>query len=321
MTQAMTAETATPQAMSRGPAFPEGWFQIAYSDDLAPGQVMKLHYFGQELVLFRTMSGRAQALDAYCAHLGAHLGVGGTVAGEHIRCPFHAWEYGVDGLCKAIPYSDRMPARGAQVRAWPTEERSGLILLWHSPADHPPRWDPPELTEYGDPAWTEYIIRQSYVIATTAHEIAENIVDLAHFPVVHGSPQAPGMDYTIDGHQLAVELSNQLPSLGYATRHVVTLYGLGLNINRSVGLGAKSFWTSYTPIDPDRVEVRFSMLAARSTANDPTGDISRQSAAATVLEFAKDIPIWENKIHRPIPLLSKDDGPIGRYRTWALQFF
>ena len=39
---------------------PNGWFQVAYSDDLAAGAVVPLHYFESELVLFRTESGAVQ---------------------------------------------------------------------------------------------------------------------------------------------------------------------------------------------------------------------------------------------------------------------
>lgn len=46
--------------------YPEGWFQVAYSTEVADSQVVPLRYFGQELVLFRTQSGAAQVLDAYC---------------------------------------------------------------------------------------------------------------------------------------------------------------------------------------------------------------------------------------------------------------
>ena len=61
---------------------PNGWFQVAYSDELAPGQVEPLRYFAQDLVLYRTEGGRAQLADAFCPHLGAHIGYGGRVSGE-----------------------------------------------------------------------------------------------------------------------------------------------------------------------------------------------------------------------------------------------
>src|SRR5690349_11235672 len=82
---------------------PTGWFQIAYSDELPPGAVVPLRYFGKDLVLFRTETGKLTLLDAHCPHLGAHLGHGGKVRGEVIECPFHAWQFGATGECVAVP--------------------------------------------------------------------------------------------------------------------------------------------------------------------------------------------------------------------------
>ena len=56
------------------PPIPNGWFQIAYSDELTPGTVMPLRYFGKDLVAFRTESGQVAVLDAFCPHLGAQIG-------------------------------------------------------------------------------------------------------------------------------------------------------------------------------------------------------------------------------------------------------
>src|SRR5689334_23634300 len=46
------------------------------------------------------------ALPIYCPHLGAHLGIGGTVVGDSIKCPFHAWRFGGDGACVDVPRSE-----------------------------------------------------------------------------------------------------------------------------------------------------------------------------------------------------------------------
>ena len=53
------------------------------------------------MVLFRGKDGVAYALEAYCLHMGAHLGVGGQVVDEKcIECPFHGWLYdGATGHC------------------------------------------------------------------------------------------------------------------------------------------------------------------------------------------------------------------------------
>jgi 3-ketosteroid 9alpha-monooxygenase subunit A len=302
-------------------AYPEGWVQVAYSDDLAAGQVTKLHYFGEELVLFRTETGTAQVIDAYCAHLGAHLGAGGVVEGETIRCPFHAWQYGTDGLCKNVPYSDRIPARGAAVKAWPTREHTGIIWAWYSPVDNAPSWEPPALPEYEDPAWTDYILKKEYIVRTRGMEVIENVADIAHGTYVHGNPVIPTATFAFEEHNFIAELKIDLPSVGGATTNTVTAHGLGITVNRGSGYGSKTFYVNYTPIDRQMAHVRFSTMVALSTPEDPTGEIARKGAVATTIEFEKDIPIWENKIFRKIPLLVKEDGPIGRFRVWSRQFF
>jgi nitrite reductase/ring-hydroxylating ferredoxin subunit len=44
-------------------------------------------------------------MDAYCLHLGGNIGVGGSVVGDEVRCPWHAWQWRQDGTNSLIPYS------------------------------------------------------------------------------------------------------------------------------------------------------------------------------------------------------------------------
>jgi cholesterol 7-dehydrogenase len=61
---------------------------------------------GEHFVVFRTEKGVASVLDAYCPHLGAHLGIGSRVIGDCVECPFHGWQFrGEDGQCTSIPYA------------------------------------------------------------------------------------------------------------------------------------------------------------------------------------------------------------------------
>ena len=90
------SHTTSPLAVSSY-RYPTGWFVVAWSSDVAPGDVKRLHYFGRELVCFRTEGGEVSVLDAYCQHLGGHLGVGGHVEGDEIVCPWHGWHWRGDG--------------------------------------------------------------------------------------------------------------------------------------------------------------------------------------------------------------------------------
>ena len=61
---------------------PTGWFQVGWSDEIGVGDVHKMKYFDQEMVAWRAESGGITVMNAYCEHLGAHLGHGGKVVGE-----------------------------------------------------------------------------------------------------------------------------------------------------------------------------------------------------------------------------------------------
>ena len=90
---------------------PFGWYVVDYSNELKPGDVKAVRYFAQDQVLFRTESGEVSMLDAYCPHLGAHLGHGGIINGECIECPFHAWRWKTDGKIGEIPYAKNIPPK------------------------------------------------------------------------------------------------------------------------------------------------------------------------------------------------------------------
>ena len=49
--------------MTRFPfGLPDGWFPVAYADEIARGDVRRMRYFARELVLFRTQAGRVAVL-------------------------------------------------------------------------------------------------------------------------------------------------------------------------------------------------------------------------------------------------------------------
>ena len=109
---------------------PTGWFQIAWSDEIGVGDVHTMKYFGQEMIAWRAESGQLTVMNAYCEHLGAHLGFGGIVAGEVLQCPFHGWQWSHEGRNVCIPYEDR-PNRGRRIKTYPVTERNASVYIWH----------------------------------------------------------------------------------------------------------------------------------------------------------------------------------------------
>lgn len=313
---------------------PNGWFGVARSDEVPPGGALAAHYFGRDLVVFRGTSGAVHVLDAYCAHLGAHLAAGAgshldrdpgpaTVCDDTIVCPFHAWRYDGSGRCVEIPYSDgRIPER-ARVRAFPTVERNGLVFAWHHLDGAPPAWEIPALDDFADPDYVEPIFTDR-VIRTALQELAENDHDSAHFVYVHGAEVPPVQQYELHPNGRVKTTTATIPA-GRAIGNAVTLdhdvpfsretHQLGYVLLRIPGV--MSFMAASSPVDVDVTHQRWVFTYPKRLG---------AAGRAVVDAFAdngiyQDIPIWEHKRYVERPLLVKGDGPIAEYRRWVAQFY
>jgi len=297
---------------------PNGWFQVEWSHELKAGDVKPLKYFGKDLVLFRDEDGAAHLLDAFCPHLGAHLGHGGTVEGKSIVCPFHAWKFDGSGTCSAIPYAEKIPKQ-AKLNAWTIVERNGMIVAWHHSDGAPPQWEVPTFSELGDEDWSEPDHR-TWTVGTCNQEMAENAVDTAHFFYLHGTAEMPKSEAKIiDKHTLHVVAQTVM-----ATKHGpvpgqidVYEYGFGINTTRFTGLVETFLMSSNTPIDENSCDLRFTFVVKKFGNNDITRGIGRAYVKEIARQLEQDIPVWENKVYLSRPVLVAEDGPIGLFRTWA----
>src|SRR5262245_58430185 len=309
--------------MSRFPMarYPNGWFMVAYADEVAPGAVVPLRYFGQDMVLFRGEDGAARVLDAHCAHMGAHLGYGGKVKDNCVECPFHAWRWNGKGECASIPYAEKIPPK-ARMRAWHVTEANGMIFVWYHGEGAAPAWEVPAVPEYGSAEWTPYEKRR-WKIKTHNQEMAENSVDSAHFLYVHGTVDQPTTTAEVNGHLLHVlsqtKMRTPMGKVGGSVE--VHAYGFGCTTTRFRGIVETLLVSSATTIDEDYVDVRFAFTVRKITNGDVTSNVGKAFIREIERQLAQDIPIWENKIYVTPPLLCDGDGPIGIFRKWAKQFY
>jgi 3-ketosteroid 9alpha-monooxygenase subunit A len=303
------------------PPIPNGWFQIAYDDEVKPGDVVPLKYFGRDLVLFRTEGGELTVLDAFCPHLGAHLGYGGCVKGESIQCPFHAWRFGADGKCVEVPYAQRQP-RKADIPRWHVSVHGGLVMIWYHAEGKDPEWTLPEVPEYGHEEWTEYIKRR-WQIRTRNQEMAENQVDSAHFHYVHGATNMPQSEASVEGHIMRVRSTTGMVTPMGPVEGIVASesHGFGFSMVRFGGIVDTLLISSVTPIDEDNVDVRFSFMVKKVGGKGVTSGVGKAFVAEIERQLEQDTPIWENKIQHARPLLCDGDGPIGLFRRWCTQFY
>jgi phenylpropionate dioxygenase-like ring-hydroxylating dioxygenase large terminal subunit len=311
------------------PRFPfpttfEGWYQVAYADELVRGGVLPLRCFGRDLVAFRDEDGAAHVLDAHCPHLGAHLGHGGRVHGSTITCPFHAWSFGADGACVAIPTGDRIPPK-ARLAAWTVHEVNGMLLVHHpaplAPREAPPSWHVPEVAEHESPRFHP-VVRHRWRVRSHVHELAENIVDAPHFVSVHKALSQPTMSVECDAHVLRTTstMKQRTPRGDVDARIDGIAYGVSYWVLRFTGIVDTVFVSALTPVDDEHVDVRFSFMVTRDGGADPHSGVGAALIADVVEQVNQDIPIWENKVYRESPVLCAADKPITTFRRWASQF-
>lgn len=304
--------------------FPLGWFVVAFSSELGAGDVLTRRYFGRDLVLFRTESGRAVVLDAHCPHLGAHLGVGGCVVGESIQCPFHAWRFDAEGGCVDVPYAKRIP-KTARTRAYPVDEKNGVVLMHYAHDGRAPTYVIPELAEHGAPGWSGWLHR-TLRIRTQAREIVENVVDLAHFPVVHRNRIDTFENEFVGERAIQRATGGGVPdgphtSAEYDYRSEATYYGPGYQITSMHHRIESLLLNAHTPIDEHEIELRFAMSIRVAGDAKKVRRVAEAYVEDIASGFAKDVAIWEHKRWRDRPVLVAEDGPIGELRRWYEQFY
>ena len=315
-------------------SYPDGWYRVAWAQDLAPGDVRPLHYFGKDLVLFRTESGQVCVFDAHCPHLGAHLGRGGKVIGETIQCPFHGWCMDNTGQCVQIPYSKKIPSH-AKINNWHVNEVNGVIYAYHHHANKEPDWFVPEQEEYQSPEWVPFQPGARWRIRTHLQELGENGMDKAHFSYLHPQQTKNMRSESIeeDGHIFIHRTFQYYSVFGLAKLFIdevsgpldLTLYGMGTAVNRTcVDARIKLYYTFiffFTPIDLEHTEVTCMLTMKKTGGPLVTRMLMQKAIKEGQRTIDQDVPIWENKIYRNKPILCDGDGPIMRYRRWARQFY
>jgi phenylpropionate dioxygenase-like ring-hydroxylating dioxygenase large terminal subunit len=212
--------------------FSQSWFPVALSSDLPSGQVLGCNFLDGRIVLLRGEDGRAQALSAYCPHVGADLSVG-KIVGNHLQCAFHHWQYDVRGVCVKTGIGDP-PPKSARLFVFPTQERYGIIWVFNGET---PLFKLPDL-----PFPDDQLVHRSYRFGALFNSdpwvFAANTPDMQHLKVVHkiqfNVPDPHdlvtwhdfGMEFSYSGqHQGNVPMKNTAGILGTSVFYRYGYYG------------------------------------------------------------------------------------------------
>ena len=302
-----------------------GWHHLAIAKEIARGEVKTIRRFGQDVVLWRGYSGRITVADPVCPHLGAHLGHGGEVHGDCIRCPFHSWQFDPRGEVFHVPGAKSLPAR-AHLNIRNSAEVAGVILGYFDGFSTTSGEVPPVPAELvasltgGENAYTTF---RKLTLPADVEAIAENVPDRAHFEIVHRSSfkNAAPMDWDIHEGAFRVRFKSAMgPTRAPCESEIRYFDAFNMQaITRNTHTSDMHVTLMLAPIESNQVE----LLAAATThgrhgfAAHITNRLFRRLAVGGI---AQDAPIWRRKVTNEHPILSDADGPILPFRKWHRQF-
>lgn len=160
------------------------WLPIAGVSEFDARAVKPVRLLGEDLVLYKDLSGTFGLVDRHCPHRRADLSYG-FVEACGLRCNYHGWNFDETGRTIAQPFEDTTNAGArfrdkVRLRAYPVTAHAGLLWAYLGPAPAPlvPDWEP-----YG---WTNGF-RQIVISEIPCNwlQCQENSIDPVHFEWMH----------------------------------------------------------------------------------------------------------------------------------------
>lgn len=336
------ANGRVPHRIDELPPFPDGWYFIVTRETLLKEKLIEKTWMGEEIVAWCDDDGRICVADAFCPHLGSHLGptAGGTIRDGCLVCPFHGFTFDSAGQCVATPNA---PApRAAKLKLYETREILGMVFAWWGVGGRTPQWDmprePPTGADWSGLAFATLRFRGH------PQETTENSVDLEHLEYTHGYHDVEPTAFSIDGAYLRscfdfrnVRRVAGLIDIESEISTVTHVHGLGYSFvefhEKAIGMDSR-LWVLSTPVDGEFVELNL-VSQTREVARPgryivglgflPKKLRNRLMNRILIHEerrfVAQDVVIWERKRYQSPPRLCRADGPIGRYRLYCRQFY
>lgn len=180
----------------------KGWYVVCRSKDLKIKKTLSVRICGHQLTLFRTESGKAAAVDAFCPHMGMDLSKG-HVVGENIKCLFHEWKFDSSGKCVDIPCLKKKVENGKSVQGYPVEERYGFVWVYSDPEAKGSVFEIDELK--GKPIL--YTSLSPFRRIAHPHITMMNSIDEQHMRSVHKLPMDLNVEIKEEGTRFQVNFS------------------------------------------------------------------------------------------------------------------
>jgi len=338
------------------PPFPNGWYRVADSKEVKKGELMTISALDKEIIVFRGQDGKIGVVDAFCPHLGTHLGHGGMVVGNNIQCPYHLWEFDCNGINKKIPYckKDMSGSKRVNVKSYYHYESDSLgqIFLWYHSDDTEPEWElHPGLQDIENEIKRDTMVRKCQNrwpdMLMHIFEPSQNSGDYFHFLTVHQWLPMPfnlklvKADHTInsvygkEGSDLpkqCILIRERLDRLRIFGWDILTLPSIITN-NIVTYVHIQGPQNVIFKVDTifGRFRAHYAMIPTEPFRQKATmvmySDETVPWFVARLLHWwiqetaAQDLQVWEHKTHVKPRQLVAGDGPFAQYGAWLNQFY
>lgn len=173
-----------------GPGTPMGdylrryWHPIAGASEFNENAIKPIRLFGEDLVLYKSISGMFGLMQRHCPHRRADLAFG-MVEEKSLRCNYHGWCFDTTGACIEQPFDDIVRGnRGGRgnvaATAYPVAVKAGMIWAYMGPAPAPlvPEWEP----FTWDNGFVQIVLGR---VPCNWLQCQENSIDPVHFEWMH----------------------------------------------------------------------------------------------------------------------------------------
>jgi phthalate 4,5-dioxygenase oxygenase subunit len=157
---------------------------------------VRLRLLGEDLIGFRTTSGDVGIIQNACPHRGASLFFGRNEE-DGLRCVYHGWKFDITGACVDMPSE---PAESnfkskVKARAYPTQERNGIVWAYMGPREVPPPLPGLEAT-LSEKCTVQKFLRDCSWLQGFEGDLDTTHIGFLHFGSYKAEDMEPGsMDY------------------------------------------------------------------------------------------------------------------------------
>ena len=160
------------------------WMPIAGVSEFERESIKPVRLLGEDLTLYKDLSGTFGLVDRRCPHRRADLSYG-FVESCGIRCNYHGWLFDEQGRCTEQPYEDLAAPQAnfkdkIHITSYPVEARGGLVWAYLGPQPAPlvPNWEPF--------TWTNGFVQIAFAdVPCNWFQCQENSIDPLHFEWMH----------------------------------------------------------------------------------------------------------------------------------------